>query len=398
MANVNFMRGDTEKMDNTAIMDGLIFFNTEENEMFLDDGNTRKQFSGAGHIIENNAGTDMAKRRNMQFKGAYVEDDSENNRTKVNVIRKMTDTEFSQLTEAEKQGIIKTTTDNNLPFDATMVEYDNTQSDLSSTTVQGAIDELNSDIYVGQGGIEILNNVYRGKKFAGTIASAADFTNWKAEAGITDGSFNNIRLGDIITINDGTVTCDWLVAGFNTELNKGSTNIISTNHVAFIPKNVYSNSAMNGSNVTTGGFKGASTMWTTLDTIVSRLNNILGSSLLSRDILITNTVDNTKASAAGAGYTGSSTNWEWKNSKITLLSEVQVYGSTVFSSSGMDVGEGFEKLPIFNFITPTYYGRSTWWLRAVASSTYFCSVGYDGVAVNTGASYSYGVRPLIIVG
>ena len=146
MANVNFMRGDTEKMDNTAIMDGLIFFNTEENEMFLDDGNTRKQFSGAGHIIENNAGTDMAKRRNMQFKGAYVEDDSENNRTKVNVIRKMTDTEFSQLTEAEKQGIIKTTTDNNLPFDATMVEYDNTQSDLSSTTVQGAIDELNSDL------------------------------------------------------------------------------------------------------------------------------------------------------------------------------------------------------------------------------------------------------------
>ena len=160
MANVNFMRGDTEKMDNTAIMDGLIFFNTEENEMFLDDGNTRKQFSGAGHIIENNAGTDMAKRRNMQFKGAYVEDDSENNRTKVNVIRKMTDTEFSQLTEAEKQGIIKTTTDNNLPFDATMVEYDNTQSDLSSTTVQGAIDELNSDIaYKEQKGVFIGNVV-----------------------------------------------------------------------------------------------------------------------------------------------------------------------------------------------------------------------------------------------
>lgn len=51
MANVNFKRGDTATMNATAISDGLIFLNTENNKIYFDNGSTRLQFGGDTSLI-----------------------------------------------------------------------------------------------------------------------------------------------------------------------------------------------------------------------------------------------------------------------------------------------------------------------------------------------------------
>lgn len=62
-----------------------------------------------GHTIVDSAGTDLAQRANLQFKGAYSEDNSTDDTTEVNVIRNMTKAEFDLLSDDEKVGIINVT-------------------------------------------------------------------------------------------------------------------------------------------------------------------------------------------------------------------------------------------------------------------------------------------------
>ena len=62
---------------------------------------------GGGHTyIGNDGSTAMTQRDNAQFVGAYMEDDSSNDITKVNVMRSMHHADFEQLSDAEKKGII----------------------------------------------------------------------------------------------------------------------------------------------------------------------------------------------------------------------------------------------------------------------------------------------------
>ena len=59
-----------------------------------------------GHTILDDEGTSLTQRDDLQFKGAYSEDDSTNDKTVVNVARTMTLAEFEQLTDDEKAGFI----------------------------------------------------------------------------------------------------------------------------------------------------------------------------------------------------------------------------------------------------------------------------------------------------
>jgi len=236
------------------------------------------------------------------------------------------------------------------------------------------------------------NGIYRGKDL-GTVNSS-NIGTFLTTHGVTSGKFTDLYLGDKITIQDGTYNKVWLIAGFDTEWNKGDT-AMTTHHISLIPEGTLLNAQMNSSNVTTGGYYGSAMNTTTIPSVVSALNNALGSRLRNRRVLLSNAT-NSSASMAGAGWTGASSGWAWYDAKATLLTEVQVYGSTVFSSSFYDVGEGCEKLPIFNFLSPSI--RADWWLRVVASSTRFALVGGNGLADYYAASNSLGVRPLICIG
>ena len=61
---------------------------------------------GGGHIYLDNSGNVMTQRTKAKFEGAYTTDDGTNDITNVAVMRTMKASEYAQLTEAEKQGII----------------------------------------------------------------------------------------------------------------------------------------------------------------------------------------------------------------------------------------------------------------------------------------------------
>ena len=234
------------------------------------------------------------------------------------------------------------------------------------------------------------NCIYTGRNL-GTISSASDWAAFRAKYGIADKSYKGLYLGDYVKVNDGTYNADWMVAGFNTETNKGSTNICPE-CVSMIPRvgDGCGTSYMNSTNVTTGGYVGSYMHATKLPAIATKLTTIFGSNLLTRDILASNTVTN--------GY---ASNWAWTACKCSLLTSVQVYGSLSFENTGgtyfagYNIGEGCEKLPVFNFINPVQFSRSIFWLRGVSGASNFCLVGGGGVANFNSASAACGVRPLI---
>lgn len=105
-----------------------------------------------GHTIVDDAGTDLAQRTNLQFLGAYSEDNSTDDTTEVNVVRSMTKAEFNQLSADEKVGFINITdeegqiTADNLPISSS--DPTNTK-DYIDTALSGKEDSISyeSDDY-----------------------------------------------------------------------------------------------------------------------------------------------------------------------------------------------------------------------------------------------------------
>jgi hypothetical protein len=211
---------------------------------------------------------------------------------------------------------------------------------------------------------------------------------------VNGGSFEAF-VGDEVTIQDGTYNAKWLVAGCDTELNKGDT-ALTTHHVSLIPKTPLFSARMNSSNTTAGGVKGSEMVTSTLPALATTLKSALGNRLLERRVLYSNAVD-TSAVSQYSKLTGMASGWELFSAYCSLLSEVQVYGSMVFGGP-YDVGEASQQLPIFKFINFINYSRFGFWLRGVASSADFCYADGYGGASSSGASTSAGVRPLITVG
>ena len=272
--------------------------------------------------------------------------------------------------------------------------YFNEAIDPSTITgIQNSITQLNNDLIgYGQGH----NAIYRGKNL-GTITSA-NLSTFLSDHGITNGTFTDLYLGDYFVIQDGTYNAEWMVAGFNTHMNKGSSNIVTANHIAIIPRTTLFNDKMNSEHVTTGGYKGSYMHTTVMATVTTKLNGVLGTHLLTRDALLSNTVDTTNKSSAYTAWTGASSNWEWVATRCELMTETEVYGAPIFSSSAYDQGEGCMKLPVFNFINHVQFARANFWLRSVTLSTLFCLANGSGGANGYDAGYSYGVRPLALLG
>ena len=65
--------------------------------------------SGGGHTILDDSGTSLTQRADLQFKGAYSEDNSTDQITEVNVVRSMTREQFDLLSADEKVGFINIT-------------------------------------------------------------------------------------------------------------------------------------------------------------------------------------------------------------------------------------------------------------------------------------------------
>ena len=186
--------------------------------------------------------------------------------------------------------------------------------------------------------------------------------------------------------------------GHDIKYNVGDTPLTS-HHGGFIPYTYLLNSVMNSSNTTEGGFISSKMFTETLASINTHLKNVLGSHLLKWRALLSNSVDVNMNSMAGANWKGAANNWAWTDVYSCLLTEVEVYGSMVCSSSFYDTGDGCHILPYFSFANHTSTEeRFRFWLRCVTDSTHFARADGSGHASSGYASDSRGVLPLILLG
>lgn len=227
----------------------------------------------------------------------------------------------------------------------------------------------------------------------------------------TDGFelFDDIYVGDYIKMSraitcldstNGTVGSQYVtIAGLDTMMYNGEDGkYVNYHHAVMIPGQGFEGTqhfgrhAMNATNTTKGGYRGSvmdrsvlgavATEGSTASdaTINQQLYAEFGSHLKTTDELLSNSINETGVNRFGTAG-GCSNNWGWGMRQAVLMSEVEVYGSTVWSSSGYDTGNAKMQLPLFAHSRSAENNRSTWyWLKNVASSVRFCTYGNDGSA------------------
>ena len=254
--------------------------------------------------------------------------------------------------------------------------------------------------------VENHNGIYRGKQLC-TLSEVSSFIETLHDK-VSSGDFSDLYLGDYFpvtittTLPDGTIkieTVELMIAAFNYYYNIGDTPL-NKPHLVFIPRGAgfATTAKMNETNTTEGGYLNSYMHQTVLPCYAASLKTALNNHLLSHRTILPNAINASIPSMAGAGMTGASSNWAWGTIELQLMNEVQLYESTVWSSSAYDVGADNRQLPVFKFINPMQFGRLDFWLRSVVSSTTFARCNNYGGAHITGASFALYVRPLILFG
>lgn len=223
------------------------------------------------------------------------------------------------------------------------------------------------------------NCIYRGKNL-GTSVTAEQY------AAISSGKFTDLYIGDYWVIKGVT----YRIAAFDYYYNCGDTNF-TKHHVVIVPDTSLYKAQMNTSNVTTGGYTGSAMYKSNLAQAKTTIKAAFGSAhVLTKRELLTNAVNGNTPSG-----------WAWFDSDVELMNEVQAYGSVAWGAhdgNGYNVASGDGQFPLFMFDRTKLHNREDYWLRDVASATYFSFVRSGGYASDIGASNSYGVRPAFCIG
>ena len=219
------------------------------------------------------------------------------------------------------------------------------------------------------------NSIFRGKNLGTSVTT-------KQYADIANGTFEDLYIGDYWTISG----INWRIAAFNYYRNTGDT-LIPGNHITIVPDTQLYDYGMNPTNITTGGYAGSDMYINGLEQAKTTIRGIFGSHLVKHRQLHSNVTVDGKASG-----------WVWVDSEVDLMSEIMVYGSTVWGEStiggtGYNIGVGKNQLPLFALNPQSINTRQSYWLRDVVSASFFAFVRGSGYASSYGASYAYGVRP-----
>ena len=99
----------------------------------------------SGHTYKNDSGTSMTQRSNAKFNGIYVEDDSTNNTTNINIVREFqNDAEVQALTGEAAKGFQHTPDNVYRARSAADITFDPTNTLLTQTRMQEAMEELDA--------------------------------------------------------------------------------------------------------------------------------------------------------------------------------------------------------------------------------------------------------------
>ena len=209
-----------------------------------------------------------------------------------------------------------------------------------------------------------------------------------------------LKPGDQKTINGHT----YVIAGLNPMKGTTTPYRVTANHVGLIVIPHTTQKWNESGNTSTGadsrgaGYMNCDLHYYLKNTLLPLVETDLGAAnLIGHSKLLTNAVNTTGINRFGEA-TGCSSGWTWEaNCKICALSEVQVYGGTVWSSSGYDTGEACRQLDVFQAYSHTeIFGGEYPWLRDVVSASLAAFADNVGCATYHTASHAYYVAALIL--
>jgi hypothetical protein len=233
-------------------------------------------------------------------------------------------------------------------------------------------------------------------------ARKTDFDLAVLKQAVAEGNLEKYGLkpGDQKTINGHT----YVIAGLNPMKGTSTPYRLTQNHVGLIVI-PHTTQAWNASGNTYTGADGRGAGYLNSDlhyylknTLLPLVNTDLGSeNLYGHSKLLSNAVNQNGINKFGEA-TGCASGWTWEaDCKICALSEVQVYGAAIWSSSGYDTGEACRQLDVFQKYSHTeIFGGEYPWLRDVVSASGAAIADDYGAAANITASYARYVAALIL--
>lgn len=247
----------------------------------------------------------------------------------------------------------------------------------------GNIDSQTSiyDILDATASPEVHRNFYRGRNLGEAVSDSQ-------KAAIQDGSFKGLFVGDYWVVDD----VNWRIADMDYFYNTGNTKF-TKHHLVIVPeKNLYSNK-MNDTDITTGGYIGSKMYTEYLNQAKTIITSAFGDLVLTHKDVFTNAVTN--------GYPSG---YAWVDSKVELMNEIMVYGTTVYTSAndGTTIPTlyttGKQQFALFALDPKMINTHEAYWLRDVVSAAGFADVLNDGGAASGTSSNSLGVRPYFCIG
>jgi len=243
------------------------------------------------------------------------------------------------------------------------------------------------------------------KKFAETInrrTRLTDFSLSTLQQAVADQNLEKygLKVGDQKTINGRT----YVIAGLNPMKGTSTPYRLTQNHVGLIviphttQKWNESGNTYTGSGGRGAGYANSDLHYYLVNTLLPLVRGDLGSSnLLAHSKLLGNAVNTSGYNRMGSA-SGCTSGCGWVTGQyISALSEVQVYGATVWSSSGFDTGEACRQLDVFRHYNHTeIFGSEYPWLRDVVSASSAALAYSRGTADYSTASYASYVAALIL--
>lgn len=208
---------------------------------------------------------------------------------------------------------------------------------------------------------------------------------------------------------------DYMIAGFDIFLHTGhmapgtsTAYFVTDHHLVLIPKMPYiTNAAMHSNATDLTGYAGSDMHQITIPCYAKSTKQALNNHLLQRVARLSAVINPDIPTSAGAGYMGAVTSAPGTWIYGALMSDIQVFGTTVLSSSFYEVGLDFERFPIFQFISPVETFDETFtsktWLRTfgavINGSVYYAAYTAGGIVNFTGApETTTRVRPYFLFG
>ena len=239
--------------------------------------------------------------------------------------------------------------------------------------------------------------------------------------------WSDIYIGDYVeltfTYEGASRTVKFYVGEIDKFYNVGNT-ALTTHHLVMVTGDLGINQVMNDTNTTAGGYVGSKAHTVTLPALYAILNPLFNNAILTHREHLSNTVlsaqtvslslddgngavtyscNNFPVYSSGDPNTpGCVTAGNWYDCNLVLMSEIEMFGSNRFASSGIDdimCPEGQIAAFKYNRNLQTLNRTINTWLRNVNSASRFCACDGYGISNRHVATGTYiRLRPRFLIG